>query len=170
MTDYGLSGYDSGVLIAERARADYFEEAAKGRDAKLVANWIINELLGLLNKDGKTLTDSPVGATNLGALVGLISDKTISGKIAKDVFVQMYATGKAPAVIVSEKGLQQVTDTGAIEAVVDAVLAENAKIVEDYRAGNPKVFGFLVGQAMKKSAGKANPATVNEILKKKLES
>lgn len=168
MKDYGLSAYDSGVLIAERARADYFESAAAGRDAKLVANWVINELLGLLNKDGRGIADSPVGAENLGALVGLIVDGTISGKIAKDVFAEMYATGKAPAAIVAEKGLQQVTDAGAIEKAVDAVIAENEKVVAEYRAGNPKVFGFLVGQVMKKSGGKASPGVVNEILKKKL--
>lgn len=168
MKDYGLSSYDSGVLIAERARADYFEGAAAGRDAKLVANWVINELLGLLNKDGKGISDSPIGAENLGALVGLIADGTVSGKIAKDVFADMYASGKDPVAIVAEKGLQQVTDTGTIEKAVDEVLAENDKVVADYRSGNPKVFGFLVGQVMKKSAGKASPGVVNEILKKKL--
>lgn len=168
MRDYGLPLYDSSVLIAERARADYFETAAKGRDAKIVANWVINELLGFLNKDGRALGDSPVSAENLGALVGLITDQTISGKIAKDVFADMVTSGKAPGTIVAEKGLQQVTDLGAIEKIVDDVLAENSKIVDDYRAGNQKVFGFLVGLTLKKSAGKANPATVNEILKKKL--
>lgn len=168
MKDYGLSLYDSGVLIAERARADYFETAAKGRDAKIVANWVINELLGLLNKDGKTISDSPVSAGNLGALVGRIMDGTINGKIAKDVFADMVASGNNPDSIIESKGLKQLTDTGAIESVVAEVLAENPKIVDDYRAGNPKVLGFLVGLVMKKSGGKANPAAVNEILKKKL--
>lgn len=170
MNAYGLSAYDSSVLIAERPRADYFERAAQSRDAKLVANWVINELLGLLNKDGKGIAQSPVSAENLGALVGLIADDTISGKIAKDVFAEMYETGKAPAAIVAEKGLQQVTDLSAIETIVESVLAENPQVVEDYRSGNPRVFGFLVGQAMKKSAGKASPGVVNALLKKKLES
>ena len=168
MKNYGLSAYDSSVLIAERARADYFEEAAKNRNAKLTANWLLNELLALLNKEGRAISDSPIKAVQLGQLVGLIEDNTISGKIAKDVFVEMYATGKDPAKIVEEKGLKQVTDTGAIEKIVDEVLAENPKIVADYKGGNEKVFGFLVGQTMKKSGGKVNPAAVNELLKKKL--
>jgi aspartyl-tRNA(Asn)/glutamyl-tRNA(Gln) amidotransferase subunit B len=168
MKDYGLSAYDSSVLIAERARADYYEAAAQGHDGKLTANWVINELLGALNKDGKILSESPVSAAQLGGLVGLISDNTISGKIAKDVFADMMATGKDATAIVEEKGLKQVTDTGAIDKIVDEVIAENAAIVADYKGGNEKVFGFLVGQAMKKSGGKVNPAMVNAALKKKL--
>ena len=168
MNDFGLSLYDSSVLIAEQQRAQFFEDAAQGRDAKLTANWVTNELLGALNKDAKALNDSPISAQNLGALVGLIEDKTISGKIAKDVFALMYETGKAPDVIVEEKGLKQVTDTGAIEAIIDEVIAENPDNVEKYRGGKDKLFGFFVGQTMKKSQGKANPAIVNEILKKKL--
>jgi aspartyl-tRNA(Asn)/glutamyl-tRNA(Gln) amidotransferase subunit B len=166
--DYGLSAYDSGVLIATRQRAEYFEEAAKGRDSKLCANWVINELLGALNKDGKSVQDSPISASQLGELVGLIEDKTISGKIAKDVFAEMYETSKDAGAIVEEKGLKQVTDTGAIEAIVDEVIAENPDNVEQYRSGKDKLFGFFVGQVMKKSQGKANPAMVNELLKKKL--
>ena len=168
MRDYGLSAYDASVLIAERARADYFEEAAAGSDAKLVANWVINELLGVLNKNGKTLAESPITARQINGLVALITNNTISGKIAKDVFAIMYETGKDPATIVDEKGLKQVTDTGAIEKIVDEVLAENASVVAEYRGGNQKVFGFLVGQVMKKSGGKVNPGTANELLKKKL--
>lgn len=168
MRDYGLSAYDASVLISERSRADYFEEAAAGRNAKMVANWVLNELLGILNKDGKELKDSPVAATQLGALTGLIGDNTISGKIAKDVFAEMYATGKDPAVIVDEKGLKQVTDTGAIEKIVDEVLAENPDNVAAYKGGKDKLFGFFVGAVMKKSQGKANPDIVNELLKKKL--
>jgi aspartyl-tRNA(Asn)/glutamyl-tRNA(Gln) amidotransferase subunit B len=168
MKSYGLSAYDASVLIAERARADYFETVAANSDAKLAANWVLNELLGKLNKEGKELASSPIAAKQLAALIGLITDNTISGKIAKDVFVIMYETGKDPAKIVEEKGLKQVTDTGAIEKIVDEVIAENAKQVADFRGGNEKIFGFFVGQVMKKSAGKANPATVNELLNKKL--
>lgn len=165
---YGLSPYDSSVLIAERARAEYFESVANDNDAKLAANWVINELLGALNKDGKALKDSPISAEQLGGLIALISDNTISGKIAKDVFAEMYDSGKDAAVIVEEKGLKQVTDTGAIEAIIDEVIAENPGQVEAYRSGKDKLFGFFVGQVMKKSQGKANPAMVNELLKTKL--
>lgn len=168
MKTYGLGAYDSSVLIMERARADYFETAANGNDAKMTANWVINELLGGLNKDGKTLAESPVAAAQLGELVGLISNQTISGKIAKDVFAEMMASGKSPAAIVDEKGLKQVTDTGAIEKVVDEVIAENPDNVAAYKSGKDKLFGFFVGQVMKKSGGKANPDMVNDLLKKKL--
>ncbi len=169
MKDYGLGAYDASVLIAERSRADYFEVAAKGRDAKLVANWLMNELLAVLNKDGgKTITESPVSADQLGQLVGLISDNTISGKIAKDVFAEMFTSGKDPAVIVDEKGLKQVTDTGAIEKVIDDVLAANPDKVAEFRSGKDKLFGFFVGQVMKVSGGKLNPAAVNDILTAKL--
>jgi aspartyl-tRNA(Asn)/glutamyl-tRNA(Gln) amidotransferase subunit B len=168
MNEFGLSLYDASVLIAEQRRAAYFEKAAQGRDTKLTANWVTNELLGMLNKDARALEDSPVSAENLGALVGLIEDETISGKIAKDVFALMYETGKPPAAIVEEKGLKQVTDTGAIEAIIDEVIAENPDNVAAYKSGKDKLFGFFVGQTMKKSQGKANPAMVNAILKKKL--
>ena len=170
MQSYGLSAYDAGVLIAERERADYFETVAKNRDAKLAANWVINELLGLLNKNNKAIVQSPVTADNLGTMIELISNDTISGKIAKDVFAEMFATGKAPAAIVEEKGLKQVTDTGFIEQVVDEVITENPDNVAAYRGGKDKLFGFFVGQVMKKTQGKANPSAVNDILKKKLES
>ncbi len=168
ITEYGLSTYDASVLIAEKNRADYYEEAANGHDAKLVANWLQTELLGALNKDGKVLADSPVSAKQLGELVGLISDNTISGRIAKDVFAEMYKTGNDAAVIVEEKGLKQVTDTGAIEAIIDEVLTENSDKVEQYKSGKEKLFGFFVGQTMKKSQGKANPVMVNDLLKQKL--
>lgn len=169
MKDFGLSLYDSSVLIAERARADYYETVANDRDAKLAANWVINELLGALNKDGKSLSESPIKADSLGGLIALISDNTISGKIAKDVFAEMYTSGKEASVIVEEKGLKQVTDTGAIEAVIDAIIAANPDNVAAYRSGKDKLFGFFVGQTMKETGGKANPAMVNEILKKKLD-
>ena len=168
VSDFGLSAYDASVLISERARADYFEIVAKGRDTKLAANWVINELLGALNKDGKALEDSPIVAEQLGELIGLIADNTISGKIAKDVFAEMYKTGGNPGTIVEEKGLKQVTDAGAIEAIVYEVIAENPDNVEKYKSGKDKLFGFFVGQVMKKTGGKANPAIVNELLKAKL--
>ena len=168
MDSFGLSAYDANVLIAERVRADYYETVAKGRDAKLAANWVLNELLGALNKDNKGIADSFIAAAQLGQLIDLISDNTISGKIAKDVFAEMYKSGKDPAVIVEEKGLKQVTDTGAIEKIVDEVIAENPDSVAGYKAGKDKLFGFFVGQVMKKSQGKANPGVVNELLKLKL--
>jgi len=168
MQKYGLGAYDSSVLIMERARAEYYETAANGNDPKMTANWVINELLGGLNKDGKTLAESPVSAKQLGDLVALISDNTISGKIAKDVFAEMMHSGKDPSDIVEEKGLKQVTDTGTIEKIVDEVIAENPDNVAAYRGGKDKLFGFFVGQVMKKSGGKANPDIVNDLLKAKL--
>jgi len=168
MDEFGLSLYDASVLIASQSRAAYFEDAAKGQDAKLAANWVINELLGALNKAEMSLGDSKVSAAQLGGLVGLISDDTISGKIAKDVFAEMFTSGKDAAAIVEEKGLKQVTDSGAIETVVDEVIAENPDNVAAYQGGKDKLFGFFVGQVMKKMQGKANPAAVNKLLKEKL--
>ncbi|MEC8664485.1 MAG: Asp-tRNA(Asn)/Glu-tRNA(Gln) amidotransferase subunit GatB [Pseudomonadota bacterium] len=168
MQNMGLGIYDASVLIAEKSRADYFETVANDRDSKLAANWVINELLGALNKEDKELSESPITAEQLGGLIDLISDNTISGKIAKDVFAEMFETGKDASAIVEEKGLKQVTDTGAIEAIIDEVIAENPDNVEAYRGGKDKLFGFFVGQVMKKSQGKANPALVNELLKAKL--
>lgn len=168
MKNFGLSAYDAMVLIAERNRADYFETVAKGRDAKTAANWVINELLGILNKNGKALEESPISAAQLGGLIDLITDNTISGKIAKDVFAIMYETSKDSGEIVEEQGLRQVTDTGAIEAVIDAIIAANPDNVAAYRSGKDKLFGFFVGQVMKETGGKANPAAVNDLLKKKL--
>lgn len=169
MNDFGLSLYDASVLIAEQRRADYYEKVANDSDAKLAANWVINELLGILNKNEKSLDESPVTAEQLKELIGLISDNTISGKIAKDVFAEMFETGKNPTDIVEEKGLKQVTDTGAIEKIVDDVIAANPDNVEKYRGGKDKLFGFFVGQVMKATQGKANPAIVNELLKAKLD-
>lgn len=168
MDEYGLSLYDASVLIAEQYRAQYYEDVANDNDAKLAANWVINELLGILNKNETKLADSPISAEQLAGLIKLISDNTISGKIAKDVFAEMYTSGKDAATIVKEKGLEQVTDTGAIEAIVDEVIAENPDNVAAYQGGKDKLFGFFVGQVMKKTQGKANPAVVNELLKKKL--
>jgi aspartyl-tRNA(Asn)/glutamyl-tRNA(Gln) amidotransferase subunit B len=167
MSQYGLNAYDAGVLVAEREPADFFETAAKGRDAKLVANWITGELFGALNKMGKDIAQSPIGAAEIGELVGLISDQTISGKIAKDVFAIMLETGHSPAKIVEERGLRQVTDTGAIEAAIDAVIAANPAKVEEVKA-KPKLMGWFVGQVMAKTQGKANPQSVNDLLKARL--
>ncbi len=168
MSAYGLSLQDATVLIGERERAAFFEKAANGNDPKMAANWLLTELLGALNKAEKDLSESPVSAEQLGGLLALIKDDTISGKIAKEVFAEMFQTGKDAAVIVEEKGLKQVTDTGAIETLVDEVLAENADKVAEYRSGKDKLFGFFVGQIMKKSGGKMNPGMVNDLLKEKL--
>jgi aspartyl-tRNA(Asn)/glutamyl-tRNA(Gln) amidotransferase subunit B len=167
--EFGLSVYDASILIAERPRAAYYETVAKGRDPKIAANWVINELLGILNKNGKTISDSPISAEQLSELIGLIADDTISGKIAKDVFAEMYKSGKNANIIVEEKGLKQVTDTGAIEAIIDEVIAENPDNVAKYKGGKDQLFGFFVGQVMKKTQGKANPAAVNKLLKSKLD-
>ncbi|WP_353860614.1 Asp-tRNA(Asn)/Glu-tRNA(Gln) amidotransferase subunit GatB [Azospirillum formosense] len=168
ISEYKLSPYDANVLVSEKARADFFEAVAKGRDPKLAANWVTGELFGYLNKAGKEIEESPVSAENLGGLIDLIADNTISGRIAKEVFEAMFETGEKPADIVEKKGLRQVTDTGAIESSIDAVLAANADKVAEFRSGKDKLFGFFVGQVMKATQGKANPALVNEILTAKL--
>jgi len=166
--EYGLSAYDAGVLVAERETADYFEAAAKGRDAKAAANWVMSELFGRLNKADLAITASPVSAEALGGLIDLIGDGTISGRIAKEVFDDMWETGKDAAAIVEEKGLKQISDTGAIEAIVDEIIAASPDNVAQYQGGNQKVIGWFVGQVMKASQGKANPKVVNELLRKKL--
>ncbi len=163
----GLSDYDASVLAADKDRAAYFEEVAEGRDAKLASNWVNNELYGRLNKEGLTITDCPVSAAQMGGLVALIQDETISGKIAKDVFEILWAEGGAPAKIVEERGLKQVTDTGAIEAVIDQLIADNPDQADSVKE-KPKAMGWFVGQVMKAMQGKANPQAVNEILQKKL--
>ncbi|HEX2116834.1 MAG TPA: Asp-tRNA(Asn)/Glu-tRNA(Gln) amidotransferase subunit GatB [Alphaproteobacteria bacterium] len=169
MRDFKLSAKDAGILVAEKENAAFFEEVAKGRkDPKLAANWVVGELFGMLNREGKDIQQSPVSAKSLAGLLDLIENNTISGRIAKDVFALMVETGKDAATIVEEKGLKQVTDTGAIEAAVDKVIAENAAKVSDYRSGKQAIFGWFVGQVMKATQGKANPALVNELLKKKL--
>ncbi len=156
------------MLVAERATADYFEALAKGRDAKTAANWVMGEFFAALNTAGVGIEDSPVSAGALGGLIDLIEDGTISGRIAKDVFAAMLKTGKEAKAIVEEKDLTQITDTGAIEGVVEKVLAENPDKVAAYRAGSEKLHGWFVGQVMKATQGKANPKAVNEILRKKL--
>ena len=170
VADYGLSAYDASVLVVEAENADFFEAVAKGRDAKAAANWVTGSLFGALNKAGLDVAASPISAPQLGGLIDLIEDATISGRIAKDVFEIMFETGRDAAAIVEEKGLTQVTDTGAIEAVIDEVMAANADKVAEFRAGKEKLFGFFVGQVMRASGGKANPAAVNEILKEKLKA
>jgi aspartyl-tRNA(Asn)/glutamyl-tRNA(Gln) amidotransferase subunit B len=165
--DYGLSVYDATVLVAERENAAYFEDVAKGRDGKTAANWVINELFGRLNKEGLDIEHSPVSTAQLGGLVDLISAGTISGKIAKDLFEIVWTEGGDPADIVEKRGMKQVTDTGAIEKAVDEIIAANPDKVEQAKA-KPSMLGWFVGQVMKGTGGKANPAAVNEILKQKL--
>ncbi|MFN3743475.1 MAG: Asp-tRNA(Asn)/Glu-tRNA(Gln) amidotransferase subunit GatB [Hyphomicrobiaceae bacterium] len=167
MKDYGLSAYDASVLVAERESADFFEAVAKGTDGKLAANWVINELFGRLNKESKEIGASPISAAQLSGLVRLVVDGTISGKIAKDLFEILWTEGGDPAEIVETRGMRQVTDTGAIEAAVDAIIAANPDKVAQVKA-KPSMLGWFVGQVMKQSGGKANPQTVNEILKSKL--
>jgi aspartyl-tRNA(Asn)/glutamyl-tRNA(Gln) amidotransferase subunit B len=167
MAEYGLSPYDASVLVAERASADFFEEVAKGRDGKAAANWIINELFGRLNKEGKDISETPVSAAQLGAIIELIGENVISGKIAKDLFEIVFTEGGDPREIVEKRGMKQVTDTGAIEKAVDEIIAANPDKVEQAKA-KPTLLGWFVGQTMKATGGKANPQALNEILKKKL--
>jgi aspartyl-tRNA(Asn)/glutamyl-tRNA(Gln) amidotransferase subunit B len=167
---FGLSEYDAGVLTSSREIADYYETvvAALGGNEKLAANWVMVELSAALNKENLEITQSRVDAERLAGLLKRIVDQTISGKIAKEVFEQMWAEGKDADAIIEAKGLKQITDTSAIEKVIDEVIAANPKQLAEYRSGKDKLFGFFVGQVMKLTAGKANPAQVNELLKKKL--
>ena len=164
---FGLSEYDAGVLTADVEAAHYFEAVAAGNDGKLAANWVINELFGRLKKDGREIADAPVTPQQLGGIIALISKGDISGKIAKDLFEIVYSEGGDPAEIVEARGMKQVTDTGAIEAAVDQVIADNPAQVEKARA-NPKLAGWFVGQVMKATGGKANPKAVNDLVAKKL--
>ncbi|AHK78144.1 glutamyl-tRNA amidotransferase [Ectothiorhodospira haloalkaliphila] len=170
-THYGLSAYDAATLTTSREMADYFEavvEQADAGQAKMAANWVMGELSGALNREGREIGDSPVSAQALGGLLARIQDNTISGKIAKEVFEAMWAGEGDADTVIEAKGLKQITDTGAIEQVIDQVIADNPKQLEQYRSGKDKLFGFFVGQVMKQTGGKANPAQVNELLKKKL--
>ncbi len=167
VTEFGLTEYDAEVLTADVVNATYFEEVAQGRDGKQAANWVINELFGRLKKDDRAIDDSPVSAAQLGAIVDLIARGDISGKIAKDLFEIVWSEGGDPARIVEERGMKQVTDTGAIEAAVDKIIAENPAQVEKAKQ-NPKLAGWFVGQVMKATGGKANPKAVNEIVARKL--
>ena len=168
MVEYSISEYDAGVLTASTSISAYFETVVSKHNPKLTTTWITSELFGRLNKAALTIDDSPVSADMMIELLDLLENNTISGKIAKDVLDIMMETKESPTKIVEEKGLKQVADTGAIEKIVDEVIANNSKQVEQYKAGNEKLFGFFVGQTMKASGGKANPKMINEILKKKL--
>jgi aspartyl-tRNA(Asn)/glutamyl-tRNA(Gln) amidotransferase subunit B len=167
--DFGVTAYDASVLASEFALADYFDAAAKGaRKPKNVANWIINDLLSSLTAAGKTIADCPISAHALDELVNLIDDGKINGKQGKEVFVEMFATGRAASEIVKEKGLEQVSDSGAIEALCDQAIAASAKAVAEYKAGKAQAINSIKGQVMKLSQGKANPQLVSDILVRKL--
>jgi aspartyl-tRNA(Asn)/glutamyl-tRNA(Gln) amidotransferase subunit B len=168
VSEYGLSADDASVLVAEKETALFFERVARGRDPKAAANWVMGDLFGALNRMGISVEQSPVSAEQLGALIDLIADGTISGRLAKEVFAEMVASGADPAKIVEAKGLRQVTDSAEIEAAIDAVLAAHVDKVAGYRAGRDKLYGFFVGQIMRVTQGKANPALVNQLLKQKL--
>ena len=170
MREYELSAYDAGILVADRETAEFFETAANGRDAKQVTNWITGDLFGHLNKADLSISKTPVSAEALGGLLDLLADGTISNRIAKDVFEEMFDSGKDAAIIVEEKDLTQITNTGEIEAIVDTIIARGEKQTEQFRSGNEKIIGWFVGQVMKETQGKANPAVVNELLRKKLKN
>jgi aspartyl-tRNA(Asn)/glutamyl-tRNA(Gln) amidotransferase subunit B len=165
--DFALSGYDAGVLVAERATAEFFEAVAKGRDPKSAANWVINDLTGRLNKEGKDIAASPLSAEQLGAILDLVAEGTISGKMAKELFEIVWTEGGDPRALVDTRGLKQVTDIGAIEKIVDEIVAANPDKAAQAKE-KPAVIGWFVGQVMKSSGGKANPQAVNELLKRKL--
>jgi aspartyl-tRNA(Asn)/glutamyl-tRNA(Gln) amidotransferase subunit B len=169
VNEFGLSAYDASVLVAEKETAAFYEEVAAGRDPKVAANWVMGDFFAILNKMGRGIEDSPISARHLGALLDLIADRTLSGKMAKEVLEAMAETGKPPGTIVEERGLRQVTDTGAIEAAVDAILAANPDKIAQYRE-KPTLFGWFVGQVMKAMKGQGNPALVNEVLKAKLDA
>jgi aspartyl-tRNA(Asn)/glutamyl-tRNA(Gln) amidotransferase subunit B len=166
--EYGLTPYDAHVLTLEKETAAFYETVAKGRDPKVAANWVTGDFFAGLNRTGRSIANSPVTAGDLGALLDLLKDNTLSGKLAKEVLEVMVDTGRPPAEIVEQRGMRQVTDTGAIEAVIDDVMARNADKVAEYRGGKDKLFGFFVGQTMKAMQGKGNPTLVNDLLKRKL--
>jgi aspartyl-tRNA(Asn)/glutamyl-tRNA(Gln) amidotransferase subunit B len=167
VAQYGLSAYDAEVLVAERASADYFEQAAEGHDPKLVANWVTGDLFGALNRTGRDIAQAPVTPDKLGKLVGMIQAGTISGRIAKDVFQTMFESGGDPEQIVAEQGLAQISDAGALETIVAELIAANPAQVESYEK-NPKALGWFVGQVMKATKGQANPQLVTDLLRRKL--
>jgi aspartyl-tRNA(Asn)/glutamyl-tRNA(Gln) amidotransferase subunit B len=169
VSQYGIPRYDAGVLVAEQAIADFFERVASGHDARLASKWMTGDLFAALNRTGRTITDSPVSAEALGALLDLMADRTINGRIAKDVFEEMVESGEMPGPIVEGKGLRQVIDTDAIASAVEAVLAANDDKLAEFRSGKDKLFGFFVGQVMKAMAGKGNPTLVNEALRRRLD-
>jgi aspartyl-tRNA(Asn)/glutamyl-tRNA(Gln) amidotransferase subunit B len=166
---YGLREYDAQALTQTRDLSEYYETVASASgDPRSAANWVMGDLSGALNADGKEIAESPVPAANLGELVGLVRTGEISGKMAKEIFTKMFSSGEAARVIMEREGLTQISDTGALEKIIDEVIAANPKQVEQYRGGKTTVIGYLVGQIMKASRGQANPAAVNELLKKKL--
>ena len=167
MNDIGLSAYDASILVAEKSVSDYFEQVADGRDGKTAANWVINNLLGKLNEEDKGIEESPVSPSQIGGIIDLIKEGTISGQIAKDLFEIIWEEGGDPAKVVEERGMKQVTDTGAIEAAVDEVIAANPDQVQK-ALEKPKLAGWFVGQVMKATGGKANPQTVQQMVKEKL--
>jgi aspartyl-tRNA(Asn)/glutamyl-tRNA(Gln) amidotransferase subunit B len=167
VNDFGLTEYDASVLTAEAENAEYFEAVAEGRNGKTCANWVINELFGRLKRDDKSITESPLAPSQLGGIVDLIASDAISGKIAKDLFEIVYTEGGDPAKIVEERGMKQVTDTGAIEAALDEIFAANPEQVEKAKE-NPKLAGWFVGQVIKAMGGKANPKAVNQLIAQKL--
>ena len=167
--ELGLSDYDADLLTAERARADYFEVAAEGRDAKQAANWVAGELLGRLNKEGLEIEAAPIPAAGLGELIDLVADGTLSGRMGREVFEAMWETGRPAAAIVEDRGLKQISDTGALESLVDELLAREADKAAEYRAGKTRLLGFFVGQVMKATGGKANPKLANALLRARLE-
>ncbi|HIP77570.1 MAG TPA: Asp-tRNA(Asn)/Glu-tRNA(Gln) amidotransferase subunit GatB [Kiloniellaceae bacterium] len=166
--DFGLPAYDAGVLVADRETAAFYEAVAEGRDPKLAANWVTGEFFGALNKSGVELAAAPVDAKKLGGLLDLIADNTISGRIAKEVFEAMWESGEEAGAIVEAKGLKQISDSSAIEGLVEEIIANNPKQVEQFKGGNEKILGWFVGQVMKATQGKANPGMVNQVLRKKL--
>jgi len=170
MQDYGLTAYDAGVLTASRELADYYEQLVResGSDPKIAANWVTGELAAFLNRDNKDISASPVTVGMMTGLLKRLADNTISGKIAKEVFEAMWNGEGDADTVIAKKGLKQITDTGAIEKVIDEIIAKNPKQLEQYRAGKEALFGYFVGQVMKATQGKANPAQVNELLRKKL--
>jgi aspartyl-tRNA(Asn)/glutamyl-tRNA(Gln) amidotransferase subunit B len=166
--DFGLSAYDADVLVADRETANFFESVAHGRDGKQAVNWVINELLGALNRAGKSIETSPISAHQLGELLDLQKEGVVSGKIAKEVFEILFSEGGSPREIVDSRGLKQVTDSGAIETIIDEVIANNPEKVAQI-AAKPAMLGWFVGQVMKATGGKANPQSVNALLKARLE-
>jgi aspartyl-tRNA(Asn)/glutamyl-tRNA(Gln) amidotransferase subunit B len=167
MSQMGLTAYDASVLVSEKANADYFEKVAEGRDGKVAANWVINNLLGKLKESDAEITESPVSPEQIGSIIDMIKEGTISGQIAKDVFDIVWEEGGDPAKIVEDRGMKQVTDTGAIEAAVNEIIAANPDQVAKAK-DNPKLAGWFVGQVMKATGGKANPQAVQELVKQKL--
>ena len=166
--DMGLSAYDAGVLVAEKEIAGFFEAVAQGRDAKVAANWVQGEFFGRLSRAGHEVGDSPVSAHQLGGLIDLIGDNVISGRIAKDVLDEMFQSGRDAADIVKDQGLEQVSDSGALAAEVDKVIAANPDRVAEFKGGKEKIIGWFVGQVMQATQGKANPQMVNQLLREKL--